>query len=185
MPAFAAGGRVRFGNSMVATIRSEARLDDGTLFVREAVALLRPVPRKPVTFISWRESTAGPVAAAGGSRRNGAALMASSPVSTGSPPPPAWRQKLEAFWRWWTGELAQMVPERFAALGGATRVPQVAVEGDRLVLLEPQGGRCGAGQRRHTPAIRRRPAARCARCWSAPARRAGAPASCWPRTRRW
>ena len=64
--------------------------------------------------------------------------MASSPVSAGSPPPPAWRQKLEAFWRWWTGELAQMVPERFAALGGATRVPQVAVEGDRLVLVEPR-----------------------------------------------
>ena len=52
---------------MVATVRSEARLDDGTLFVREAVALLRPVPRKAVTFVSWRESTAGSVlpAAAG------------------------------------------------------------------------------------------------------------------------
>lgn len=63
--------------------------------------------------------------------------MASSPISAGSPPP-AWRQKLEAFWRWWTGELAQMVPERFAALGGATRVPQVAVEGDHLMLVEPK-----------------------------------------------
>ncbi|HET7728892.1 MAG TPA: pilus assembly protein PilM [Usitatibacter sp.] len=63
--------------------------------------------------------------------------MASSPISTASPTP-AWRQKLEAFWRWWTGELAQMVPERFAALGGATRVPQVAVEGDRLLLVEPK-----------------------------------------------
>lgn len=63
--------------------------------------------------------------------------MASSPVSAGSPTP-AWRQKLEAFWRWWTGELAQMVPERFAALGGATRVPQVAVDGGHLVLVEPK-----------------------------------------------
>jgi general secretion pathway protein L len=63
--------------------------------------------------------------------------MASSPVST-IRPTPAWRQKLETFWRWWTGELAQMVPERFAALGGATRVPQVAVEGDHLALMGPE-----------------------------------------------
>jgi general secretion pathway protein L len=64
--------------------------------------------------------------------------MATTPLSAGGPPPPAWRQKLETIWRWWTGELARMVPERFAALGGATRVPQVAVEGDRLVLVEPR-----------------------------------------------
>ena len=44
--------------TMIATIRSEARLDDGTRFAREAVALLRPVPRKVVTFLAWRESTA-------------------------------------------------------------------------------------------------------------------------------
>ncbi len=61
LPALPQAGGVASGNSMVATIRSEARLDDGTLFVREAVALLRPVPRKAVTFVSWRESTAGPV----------------------------------------------------------------------------------------------------------------------------
>jgi general secretion pathway protein K len=57
------------GNTMVATVRSEARPDDGAVFTREAVALLRPVPRKPVTFVAWRESTAGndaqPAAAAG------------------------------------------------------------------------------------------------------------------------
>ena len=63
--------------------------------------------------------------------------MASSPVSAGNPTP-AWRHKLETFWRWWTGELAQMVPERFASFGGATRVPQVAVEGGHVVLLEPK-----------------------------------------------
>jgi general secretion pathway protein K len=61
LPALPQAGGVASGNSMVATIRSEARLGDGTLYVREAVALLRPVPRKPVTFISWRESTAGAV----------------------------------------------------------------------------------------------------------------------------
>ena len=52
--------------------------------------------------------------------------------------PPAWRGKLESFWRWWTRELAHMVPERFAALGGASRVPQVAIEGDEVVLVEPR-----------------------------------------------
>ena len=41
-----------------ASVRAEATLDDGTVFVREAVALLRPTPRKPVTFVAWRESTA-------------------------------------------------------------------------------------------------------------------------------
>ena len=61
LPALPQAGGIASGTSMVATIRSEARLDDGMLFVREAVALLRPVPRKAVTFLSWRESTAGAV----------------------------------------------------------------------------------------------------------------------------
>jgi general secretion pathway protein K len=47
------------GNTMVASVRSEARLDDGAVFARDAVALLRPVPHKPVTFVAWRESTGG------------------------------------------------------------------------------------------------------------------------------
>ncbi len=45
------------GLTMAATIRAEARLDDGTVFVREAVALLRPTPRKPVTYLAWREGS--------------------------------------------------------------------------------------------------------------------------------
>ncbi len=52
------------GNTMVATVRSQAQLDDGAVFTREAVALLRPVPRRPVTFVAWRESTAAPAAEA-------------------------------------------------------------------------------------------------------------------------
>jgi general secretion pathway protein L len=64
--------------------------------------------------------------------------MASTADPARVPPIPAWRQKFDAFWRWWTGELAQMVPERFAALGGATRVPQLAIEGGHLVLVEPK-----------------------------------------------
>jgi len=40
---------------MVASIRSQTQLDDGTAFVREAVAILRPAPRRPVTFLAWRQ----------------------------------------------------------------------------------------------------------------------------------
>ncbi len=46
------------GSSQIASLRSLARLEDGTVFLREAVALTRPVPRRPVTFLVWRESTA-------------------------------------------------------------------------------------------------------------------------------
>ena len=60
LPLFPQAGAVAVGAGMVATIRSDARLEDGTVFVREAVALLRPVPRRPVTFVAWRESTAAP-----------------------------------------------------------------------------------------------------------------------------
>lgn len=50
-------------SSMISTIRSEAHLEDGVVFTREAAALLRPVPRRPVTYLAWRESTAAPPAA--------------------------------------------------------------------------------------------------------------------------
>ena len=60
LPPLPQAGAVATGATMVATILADARLDDGTVFVREAVALLRPVPRRPVTFVAWRESTAGP-----------------------------------------------------------------------------------------------------------------------------
>ena len=44
-------------------------------------------------------------------------------------------QKAIAFWRWWTGELAQLLPERFAASG---RIPVLCfIDGD-LVLVEPR-----------------------------------------------
>jgi general secretion pathway protein K len=46
------------GASMVTEVRAEARLDDGTYFAREAVALLRSVPRRPASFLVWREATA-------------------------------------------------------------------------------------------------------------------------------
>jgi general secretion pathway protein K len=53
--------RRRADASMVTDVRAEARLEDGTYFAREAVALLRSVPRRPVSFMVWREATA-PVA---------------------------------------------------------------------------------------------------------------------------
>jgi len=60
-PAFPAAGAYTSGASMVTDVRAEARLEDGTYFAREAVALLRSVPRRPVAFMVWREATAPPV----------------------------------------------------------------------------------------------------------------------------
>ena len=57
-PAFPQAGPYSSGASMVTEVRAEARLDDGTYFAREAVALLRSMPRRPVSFMVWRESTA-------------------------------------------------------------------------------------------------------------------------------
>jgi general secretion pathway protein K len=58
LPIFPYSQGVAAGYTMVASIRSTVRLDDGTVFARDAVAVLRPAPRKPVTFLAWRESTA-------------------------------------------------------------------------------------------------------------------------------
>lgn len=59
-------------------------------------------------------------------------------------PRPAWRQKLSRFWRWWTQELLAVAPQRFGALGGAARLPQLALENGDVILVEPRaaaGGR--------------------------------------------
>lgn len=64
--------------------------------------------------------------------------MASVPEISASRPLPAWRQKLGAFWRWWLGEISRLIPERFASLGGAGRVPVVALTGGEVVLVEPR-----------------------------------------------
>ena len=63
-PVFPQGLPFAGGSAMITNVRAEARLDDGTYFAREAVALLRSAPRKPVTFVVWRESTAPPAGAA-------------------------------------------------------------------------------------------------------------------------
>ena len=58
LPPFPQAGALAAGTSMIATIHAEARMDDGVSFAREAAALLRPAPRRAVSFIAWRESTA-------------------------------------------------------------------------------------------------------------------------------
>ncbi|MEO5677794.1 MAG: pilus assembly protein PilM, partial [Usitatibacter sp.] len=61
--------------------------------------------------------------------------MAANSDIVASRPAPAWQQKLATFWRWWTGELAAMVPDRFAR---GSRVPVLSIENDEVVLLEPK-----------------------------------------------
>ena len=56
VPTLPQAGAFAAGMSPVLNVRSTAQLEDGTVFSREAVALLRAVPRKPVTFVSWRSS---------------------------------------------------------------------------------------------------------------------------------
>lgn len=53
-------------------------------------------------------------------------------------PAPAWRVKLAGFWRWWIDELSQLVPERFAVLRHASRVPFLAIDRDEVTLVEPR-----------------------------------------------
>jgi len=62
--------------------------------------------------------------------------MASTPDFSASNAVPQWRQNLATSWRWWTNELARLVPERFAR---GTRLPVLALEssGD-IVLVEPR-----------------------------------------------
>ncbi|HEX4782424.1 MAG TPA: hypothetical protein VH301_16820 [Usitatibacter sp.] len=61
LPPFPQAGAYTSSYTMVASVRSEARLEDGTVFSREAVALMRPTPRRVVTYLAWRESTAAPL----------------------------------------------------------------------------------------------------------------------------
>jgi general secretion pathway protein K len=58
VPTLPQAGAYGSGTSSVINVRAVARTEDGVTFTREAVALLRPVPRKPVTYVAWRESTA-------------------------------------------------------------------------------------------------------------------------------
>ena len=61
--------------------------------------------------------------------------MAAPPEYSGARPTPLWKQKLAGFWRWWTGELAALLPERIAR---GSRVPVLVLEGGEVVLVEPK-----------------------------------------------
>ena len=65
--------------------------------------------------------------------------MAASPDLTPARPAPRWRQQMASFWRWWTDELAQVVPARLSALRGASRLPTLALEADEVVLVDGRG----------------------------------------------
>jgi general secretion pathway protein L len=68
-------------------------------------------------------------------------------------PRPAWRQKLAAFWRWWTGELAALLPDRLAR---GSRVPVLAIDHGDVALIEP---RASAGPEARVAATTLEPAA--------------------------
>ncbi len=58
LPPFAPGARyVGLAYNFAFSLRAAARLDDGTVFVREAVAQVLPDPKRPYTFLSWKEAT--------------------------------------------------------------------------------------------------------------------------------
>ena len=71
--------------------------------------------------------------------------MASNADPVSARPPSAWRQRLASFWRWWSGELRALLPERFSALGGMARAPLVACRGNELMLLDARGVPTSAG----------------------------------------
>lgn len=62
LPTLPAAGAYATGTSPVLNVRALAQSEDGVFFSREAVALLRPVPGKPVTYVAWRETPAAPSA---------------------------------------------------------------------------------------------------------------------------
>jgi general secretion pathway protein L len=66
--------------------------------------------------------------------------MASNPEINSPARDPAWKQKANAFWRWWSGELAQLVPERFASLHGADRAPLLAVDAASAAIVDARPG---------------------------------------------
>lgn len=62
-PALPQAGAFAAGITPVLNVRSVAQHEDGTVFAREAVALLRAVPRKPVRYVAWRSAPVTPAAA--------------------------------------------------------------------------------------------------------------------------
>jgi len=64
--------------------------------------------------------------------------MAANPDFTSNPATAPWRLRISAWWRWWSGEISRLAPERFTMLRGAARAPMVFLEGDEVALVEPK-----------------------------------------------
>lgn len=65
--------------------------------------------------------------------------MATTPDISAPRPQAAIAQRLAAFWRWWAGELAQLVPEALSAQGRVARLPLLSLDGDGLALVPAPG----------------------------------------------
>jgi general secretion pathway protein L len=64
--------------------------------------------------------------------------MATTPDFTSTRAARPWRRRLSAFWRWWSGELSRLAPERFTMFRGASHAPMVFLEGEDIMLVEPK-----------------------------------------------
>lgn len=58
IPIFAAGAPYLSGNTggFIVNLRADARLPEGTAFIREAIAIRHANPKRPFAFLVWRES---------------------------------------------------------------------------------------------------------------------------------
>ena len=65
--------------------------------------------------------------------------MSSSADYLSGRPRPSFRQRMGAFWRWWTQELRQLLPQRFSAMGAASRIPLVVMRDGDVALIDPRG----------------------------------------------
>jgi general secretion pathway protein K len=69
------------GNGFVVGVRAVATLDDGTVYVRDAVSLRSPNPKRPVVFLRWQEGdTQGDTLSPGAGENALSAPPAGAPV---------------------------------------------------------------------------------------------------------
>ena len=65
VPLFSAGGPyLSVGSGFIASVRVEATMPDGVAFIREAVVMKAPNPKRPYVFLSWKEGALGAVGSA-------------------------------------------------------------------------------------------------------------------------
>ena len=71
--------------------------------------------------------------------------MAVAPDSAASRSSGGATHQLTAFWRWWSNELAQLVPEALSPQGRLSRLPLVIFDGDVLALVPAPGATAPEG----------------------------------------